>query len=112
MKNTLLVAAIAAWAGPGRTVDGVPVTILANVADGASARADPDGGGVAAGGGAVEGGGALGHLDVAGDRGGRGEEDGLVDARGGTRDGDDVGHATSLGGQDDGAAWRRRPGLS
>jgi phosphotransferase system enzyme I (PtsI) len=32
-------AALAAWDGPGRTADGVPVKILANVADGASARA-------------------------------------------------------------------------
>lgn len=32
-------AALATWTGPGRTADGVPVKILANVADGASARA-------------------------------------------------------------------------
>ena len=31
-------AALAAWTGPGRTADGVPVKILANVADGPSAR--------------------------------------------------------------------------
>ncbi len=31
-------AALAAWAGPGRTKDGNPVKLLANVADGASAR--------------------------------------------------------------------------
>ena len=31
-------AALAAWAGPGRTKDGAPVKLLANVADGASAR--------------------------------------------------------------------------
>jgi phosphoenolpyruvate-protein phosphotransferase (PTS system enzyme I) len=31
-------AALAAWAGPGRTQDGAPVKLLANVADGASAR--------------------------------------------------------------------------
>jgi phosphoenolpyruvate-protein phosphotransferase (PTS system enzyme I) len=31
-------AALAAWTGPGRTADGVPVKILANVADGESAR--------------------------------------------------------------------------
>ena len=31
-------AALAAWEGPGRTADGVAVKILANVADGASAR--------------------------------------------------------------------------
>ncbi|GAA1767985.1 phosphoenolpyruvate-utilizing N-terminal domain-containing protein [Nocardioides hankookensis] len=31
-------AALATWNGPGRTADGVPVKILANVADGASAR--------------------------------------------------------------------------
>ena len=32
-------AALAAWIGPGATADGVPVKILANVADGESARA-------------------------------------------------------------------------
>ncbi|GAB3197298.1 phosphoenolpyruvate-utilizing N-terminal domain-containing protein [Nocardioides hungaricus] len=32
-------AALATWTGPGRTADGVPVKILANVADGPSARA-------------------------------------------------------------------------
>ncbi|GAB6984844.1 phosphoenolpyruvate-utilizing N-terminal domain-containing protein [Nocardioides pyridinolyticus] len=32
-------AALASWTGPGRTADGVAVKILANVADGASARA-------------------------------------------------------------------------
>ncbi|QWF24693.1 phosphoenolpyruvate--protein phosphotransferase [Nocardioides sp. LMS-CY] len=32
-------AAVAGWSGPGRTADGHPVEILANVADGASARA-------------------------------------------------------------------------
>jgi len=32
-------AALAAWTGPGRTADGWPVEILANVSDGASARA-------------------------------------------------------------------------
>jgi phosphotransferase system enzyme I (PtsI) len=31
-------AALATWTGPGRTADGVPVKILANVADGESAR--------------------------------------------------------------------------
>src|SRR6478752_6085238 len=31
--------ALASWSGPGATADGVPVKILANVADGASARA-------------------------------------------------------------------------
>jgi phosphoenolpyruvate-protein phosphotransferase (PTS system enzyme I) len=31
-------AALAAWTGPGRTTDGTPVKILANVADGESAR--------------------------------------------------------------------------
>ena len=31
-------AALAAWAGPGRTKDGAPVKLLANVADGESAR--------------------------------------------------------------------------
>ncbi len=31
-------AKLAAWSGPGRTADGVPVKILANVADGESAR--------------------------------------------------------------------------
>src|SRR5262245_56323997 len=31
-------AALAAWTGPGRTADGTPVKILANVADGESAR--------------------------------------------------------------------------
>ncbi|MFW0790356.1 phosphoenolpyruvate--protein phosphotransferase [Gordonia sp. CPCC 205333] len=30
---------VAAWAGPGRTADGIDVAVLANVADGASARA-------------------------------------------------------------------------
>ncbi len=32
-------AALATWAGPGRTADGAPVKVLANVADGESARA-------------------------------------------------------------------------
>ena len=35
-------AALAAWTGPGRTADGVPVKILANVADGESARKASD----------------------------------------------------------------------
>jgi phosphotransferase system enzyme I (PtsI) len=34
-----LAAAVATWRGPGRTADGHPVDILANVADGAGARA-------------------------------------------------------------------------
>ncbi len=35
-------ALVAAWSGPGRTADGVDVAILANVADGASARSAAD----------------------------------------------------------------------
>ncbi len=35
-------AALAAWSGPGRTADGKPVKILANVADGESARTAGD----------------------------------------------------------------------
>lgn len=35
-------ALVAAWSGPGRTADGVEVAILANVADGASARRAAD----------------------------------------------------------------------
>ena len=38
-------SALASWAGPGATADGVPVKILANVADGESARAAGDGAG-------------------------------------------------------------------
>src|SRR5262249_48857260 len=35
--------ALASWTGPGRTADGTPVKVLANVADGESARAAADG---------------------------------------------------------------------
>ncbi|MCR5976271.1 phosphoenolpyruvate--protein phosphotransferase [Gordonia jinghuaiqii] len=35
-------ATVARWTGPGRTADGVAVSVLANVADGASARAAAD----------------------------------------------------------------------
>ena len=36
-------AALASWSGPGRTADGLPIKVLANVADGASATTAADG---------------------------------------------------------------------
>jgi phosphotransferase system enzyme I (PtsI) len=36
-------AALESWTGPGRTADGTPVKLLANVADGASARSSAEG---------------------------------------------------------------------
>ncbi|HEU5456972.1 MAG TPA: phosphoenolpyruvate--protein phosphotransferase, partial [Nocardioides sp.] len=36
-------AALASWSGPGRTADGLPIKVLANVADGASATMAADG---------------------------------------------------------------------
>ncbi len=36
-------AALASWSGPGRTADGLPIKVLANVADGASASTAADG---------------------------------------------------------------------
>ncbi|MHC3000959.1 putative PEP-binding protein [Gordonia sp. GN26] len=41
-EHTRQAALVADWSGPGRTADGVEVAILANVADGSSARAATD----------------------------------------------------------------------
>ncbi|ASR03636.1 putative PEP-binding protein [Gordonia rubripertincta] len=41
-EHTRQAALVAGWSGPGRTADGVEVAILANVADGSSARAATD----------------------------------------------------------------------
>ena len=41
-ESRRIAQAAAAWSGPGRTADGYSVSILANVADGTSARAATD----------------------------------------------------------------------